>query len=416
MDKILIFISMFTKNAFKSLVKQSLAEVIVESDDEQWIRTGDHKVWFTFKPNVSVKPFQYSTTKDGKDLGVRTVYCYNSKDALTLINYWNRQPQSGYQYEIKDTAKISESEPPQEQWKDTFGNKMSGEMVVGESDAIDGDESIVGGIDDMDEGFDPQSSAGPNGPDFTGNPYKKWNADMRKLEEDSPTSLAKGGFKKFSDAKQYADEIGGLVFWWVTYSVIPPEDYNESYGYAKYVSKKAEQFFKEKYRKSLADKQIKEDGDGFNSVKGDNPAATMKAQMFPYADQNDKMRQLENNGKSKTNYKDIIDNEWDEGNPNDGGDGYWIQLKDGWEVDGSSAIHEPTRKKALLRLKDAKMCQLEITTPSVKTFREIQNELDPERKHHDLTLTCVKCGTTQTCRCSKPKRKFNGICKKCAEM
>jgi len=49
-----------------------------------------------------------------------------------------------------------------------------------------------------------------------------------------------------------------------------------------------------------------------------------------------------------------------------------------------------------------------------KTFREIRNELDPDGKKHDLTLTCEKCGTTETCRCSQPKRKFKGICDKCS--
>ena len=51
-----------------------------------------------------------------------------------------------------------------------------------------------------------------------------------------------------------------------------------------------------------------------------------------------------------------------------------------------------------------------------KTFQDIRNELDPEGKNHDLTLTCVKCGTTETCRCSKPKRKFNGVCPKCSQI
>lgn len=50
----------------------------------------------------------------------------------------------------------------------------------------------------------------------------------------------------------------------------------------------------------------------------------------------------------------------------------------------------------------------------VKTFREIKNELDPDGTKHDLTLTCSKCGTTETCRCSKPKRKYEGVCDKCS--
>jgi len=44
--------------------------------------------------------------------------------------------------------------------------------------AIVGDESIFGGIDDVSEGFDPQSNAGPNpaaGEQTQDNPYEKWN-------------------------------------------------------------------------------------------------------------------------------------------------------------------------------------------------------------------------------------------------
>ena len=52
---------------------------------------------------------------------------------------------------------------------------------------------------------------------------------------------------------------------------------------------------------------------------------------------------------------------------------------------------------------------------SPKTFQEIRNEQDPNGINHDLTLVCVKCGDTDTCRCSKPKRKFKGICKDCSE-
>lgn len=47
---------------------------------------------------------------------------------------------------------------------------------------------------------------------------------------------------------------------------------------------------------------------------------------------------------------DIIENTWHE--PEDGGS-WWIQLKDGWEVDGSTAVHERTKKIAMARVKDA---------------------------------------------------------------
>jgi Fe2+ or Zn2+ uptake regulation protein len=49
-----------------------------------------------------------------------------------------------------------------------------------------------------------------------------------------------------------------------------------------------------------------------------------------------------------------------------------------------------------------------------KTFFEIRREHDPDGMKHDLRLVCLKCGTTETCRCSKPKRTFEGICNDCA--
>ena len=47
------------------------------------------------------------------------------------------------------------------------------------------------------------------------------------------------------------------------------------------------------------------------------------------------------------------------------------------------------------------------------TWQEIQEKEDPGGKNHDLKLTCKKCGNSQTCRCSKPKREFSGICPDC---
>jgi hypothetical protein len=49
----------------------------------------------------------------------------------------------------------------------------------------------------------------------------------------------------------------------------------------------------------------------------------------------------------------------------------------------------------------------------IKTWEQIRNEQDPSGKNHDLRLICVKCGTTETCRCMKPKREFKGICDDC---
>jgi hypothetical protein len=51
-----------------------------------------------------------------------------------------------------------------------------------------------------------------------------------------------------------------------------------------------------------------------------------------------------------------------------------------------------------------------------KTFQEIRDREDPKGFNHDLTLECVHCGRTQTCRCSKPKRLFKGVCESCAKV
>ena len=50
-----------------------------------------------------------------------------------------------------------------------------------------------------------------------------------------------------------------------------------------------------------------------------------------------------------------------------------------------------------------------------RTFRQIHEDEDPDGKGHDLFLKCTKCETSETCRCSKPKREFRGICDSCAK-
>lgn len=49
--------------------------------------------------------------------------------------------------------------------------------------------------------------------------------------------------------------------------------------------------------------------------------------------------------------KEHIREEWSEGNPDDGGDGYWIALAAGWKWDGDPVgichtIHESTKRAA----------------------------------------------------------------------
>lgn len=52
---------------------------------------------------------------------------------------------------------------------------------------------------------------------------------------------------------------------------------------------------------------------------------------------------------------------------------------------------------------------------TLPSFQQIIDKYDPDGQKHDLTLTCVKCKKTQTCRCSAPKRKFEGICDECMD-
>lgn len=82
------------------------------------------------------------------------------------------------------------------------------------------------------------------------------------------------------------------------------------------------------------------------------------------------------------------------------------------------SAHEDTEMECMeLCCPDCKHCE-EDPSPELlkesKTFQQIMDDEDPDGKQHDLTLTCAKCGTTQSCRCSKPKRTFTGICPKCS--
>lgn len=57
--------------------------------------------------------------------------------------------------------------------------------------------------------------------------------------------------KNFKEAKKEANRVGGVVLWWVSYYIVKAKDYNESLGIPKYVSKKAQAFFKRRYLKQL---------------------------------------------------------------------------------------------------------------------------------------------------------------------
>ena len=60
--------------------------------------------------------------------------------------------------------------------------------------------------------------------------------------------------------------------------------------------------------------------------------------------------------------------------------------------------------------------RIEKNAGTERTFSQIRAEEDPDGKGHDLHMTCTRCHDSQTCRCSKPKREFHGICDKCSKM
>jgi hypothetical protein len=59
-------------------------------------------------------------------------------------------------------------------------------------------------------------------------------------------------YKKFPDAKAEANRIGGVVTWWVSYFVHEAKDYSyATCGFPKFISKGAEKYFADKYKKEL---------------------------------------------------------------------------------------------------------------------------------------------------------------------
>ncbi len=54
----------------------------------------------------------------------------------------------------------------------------------------------------------------------------------------------------FTEAKAKANKIGGVVTWWCGYIVWPAAEYSydAGCGTAKFISKKAAAYYKEKYR------------------------------------------------------------------------------------------------------------------------------------------------------------------------
>jgi len=121
--------------------------------------------------------------------GFATVFCMVRLDA----NENEVLIQRYYDSERMDTMTgnhIEKSMPLPEAYSPEFVKEVVKECLRLQR-SVRGDESIFGGMDDVGEGFDPQSQ-GPNPVDDTGNPYAKWNSDMQKMEENKVCSQCNG--------------------------------------------------------------------------------------------------------------------------------------------------------------------------------------------------------------------------------
>ena len=156
--------------------------------------------------------------------------------------------------------------------------------------------------------------------------------------------------------------------------------------------------------------------EGFDPLSDAGPNPT---QENPYPEWNSKMRQLEETEKQSGAVYKVRQN------------GQWVYWMNNFDGAGKIPLRPESVKKyirqgyRLVNLEPSapvaeehphgRYAQEAGATPLMSTFTEIRNKYDPDGTKHDLTLKCVKCGTTQTCRCSKPKRTMEGICDKCAQ-
>ena len=144
--------------------------------------------------------------------GFATVFCMVRLDP----NENEVMIQRYYDSERLDSMKgyhIEKSIPLPEAYTEEFVKEVVKECLRLQR-SIRGDESIYGGMDDVGGGFDPQSQ-GPNPTDATGNPYAKWNSDMRKMEENEfdgkkwPKHNAKISPQEKQEANEVAKKIWG---------------------------------------------------------------------------------------------------------------------------------------------------------------------------------------------------------------
>lgn len=276
------------------------------------------------------------------------------------------------------------------------------------------------------EGFDP-TSMGPNPEATEGNsnpnPYAQWNSEMRKMETVDPSipekksyhyrppddKTTKSVLPPSGEEKYYKQEPGG------TMGAVNVDENNPHGRYAQEAG--ADGFGAREFavNENIEAKSIEHamplnkvpvgflfkshDGnicirmeDGYRWLK--NPKtlypATSTITVFPV-----KIRPSTFNRASTRRANPA---------PEDGFNKFREQV-------GADRVDEFLAKFGLgPKYKPAKLITEE------KTFQQIRDEHDPDGTKHDLTLTCIKCGAKHTCRCTKPKKEFKGICPDCSKL
>jgi len=120
--------SMLSKHAFKGLIKQCLAEVIVESDIDP------KRNWATPVSAYEDGNINGKTDKSNsiEPVGLHAGPSPNQK-AYSQGYYDGYYGTKGNEYskmKFREIQRVKESDPPHEKWTDTFGNKMPGEFTV----------------------------------------------------------------------------------------------------------------------------------------------------------------------------------------------------------------------------------------------------------------------------------------------
>jgi len=94
-----------------------------------------------------------------------------------------------------------------------------------------------------------------------------------------------------------------------------------------------------------------------------------------------------------------------------------IRVTDGKVIDG---YHRLTKAFILGRerikayyVQEEQMKQALVEEKVARSFSEIREAYDGDGHRHHLRLVCVKCGRTETCRCSAPKTEEKGLCYEC---